>query len=229
MSSSIAKSIAIAIKSNKHFRSTISKFDRDENNKHNRKKKQKVISDKQLVHYEDQRLIRLRREIEMYNDDNGNSFEQDYAQLKYDDELYLIHQRRDYAQLNYDDEFNYIYRRREREVNNNDNRTSFKQELASLLHENNQWKIRQRRKREEKTEKMMFNRFIIKRKKRTIDREQQNEVNNNKKKNIEEEKKMIKKKEEEMVISLKIFQEPWMRNELVYSYLTKNADMYNVR
>jgi len=210
MSSSIAKSIAIAIKSNKHFRSTISKFDRDENNKHNRKKKQKVISDKQLVHYEDQCLIRLRREIEMYNDVNGNSFEQDFAQLRYNEEL------------------NFIHRRREREVNNNDNRISFKQELASLLHENNQWRIRQRRKREEKTEKMMFNRFIIKRNKRAIDREQQNEVNNNNK-NIEEDKKMIKKKEEEMVISLKIFQEPWMRNELVYSYLTKNSDMYNVR
>jgi len=212
MSPSIAKSIAIAIKSNKHFRSTISKFDRDENNKHNRnKKKQKVISDEQLVHDEDQLLIRQRREIEMNDDyDYGMSLEEQDARWKYNDSLY------------------YIERRREREVNNNDNIISFKQELASLRHEAHQWVIRQRRKREEKTEKMMFNRFIIKCKQRAIDREQQNEVNTNNK-NIDEDKKMIKKKEEEMLISLKIFQKPWMRNELVYSYLTKNSDMYNVR
>ena len=45
-------------------------------------------------------------------------------------------------------------------------RISFKQELVSLLPEDNQWMIGQRRKREEKTKKMRFHRFIITRNKK---------------------------------------------------------------
>jgi len=48
-----------------------------------------------------------------------------------------------------------------------------------------------------------------------------------KKKKIEEEKKMMKKKKE-MLFYLKTFHKPLMRNELIFSYLTENADMYNV-
>jgi len=48
-----------------------------------------------------------------------------------------------------------------------------------------------------------------------------------KNKKMAEEKKMMKKKKE-MLFYLKTFHKPLMRNELIFSYLTENADMYNV-
>jgi len=60
------------------------------------------------------------------------------------------------------------------------------------------------------------------------DDDEEEEENNNGKKKIEEEVKMEKKKEE-ICIYLEIFKKPLMRNEIIFSYLTQNADMYNVR